>query len=110
MSLAKEVNEHLDNILAIRAEIRKMDAEIKDDQTLTNKKTGETMRKQEVISYIENTIEDIKNELKDTNLYLENFERYQEITSKMEVLNSDLNTKENRWFELIKMEEDLVIN
>lgn len=63
MSLAKEVNEHLDNILAIRAEIRKMDAEIKDDQTLTNKKTGETMRKQEVISYIENTIDDIKNEL-----------------------------------------------
>lgn len=63
MSLAKEVNEHLDNILAIRAEIRKMDAEIKDDQTLTNKKTGETMRKQEVISYIENTINDIKNEL-----------------------------------------------
>ena len=63
MSLAKEVNEHLDNILAIHAEIRKMDAEIKDDQTLTNKKTGETMRKQEVISYIENTINDIKNEL-----------------------------------------------
>ena len=55
-------------------------------------------------------LEDIKNELKDTNLYLENYERYQEITSKMEVLNSDLNTKENRWFELIKMEEDLVSN
>ena len=48
--------------------------------------------------------------MKDTNLYLENFERYQEITSKMEVLNSDLNTKENRWFELIKMEEDVVSN
>ena len=48
--------------------------------------------------------------MKDTNLYLENFERYQEITSKMEALNSDLNTKENRWFELIKMEEDLVSN
>jgi len=60
------------------------------------------------IKNIQHELEDIKNELKDTNLYLENFERYQEITSKMEVLNSDLNTKENRWFELIKMEEDLV--
>ena len=59
---------------------------------------------------IQQELEDIKNELKDTNLYLENFERYQEITSKMEALNSDLNTKENRWFELIKMEEDLVSN
>ncbi len=62
------------------------------------------------IKNIQQELEDIKNELKDTNLYLENFERYQEITSKMEVLNSDLNTKENRWFELIKMEEDLVSN
>ena len=62
------------------------------------------------IKNIQQELEDIKNELKDTNLYLENFERYQEITSKMEILNSDLNTKENRWFELIKMEEDLVSN
>ena len=62
------------------------------------------------IKNIQQELEDIKTELKDTNLYLENFERYQEITSKMEVLNSDLNTKENRWFELIKMEEDLVSN
>ncbi len=62
------------------------------------------------IKNIQQELEDIKNELKDTNLYLENFERYQEITSKMEVLNSDLNIKENRWYELIKMEEDLVSN
>ncbi len=62
------------------------------------------------IKKIQQELEDIKNELKDTNLYLENFERYQEITSKMEVLNSDLNTKENRWYELIKMEEGLVSN
>ena len=62
------------------------------------------------IKNIQQELEDIKNELKDTNLYLENFERYQEITSKMEVLNSDLNIKENRWYELIKMEEELVSN
>ncbi len=62
------------------------------------------------IKNIQQELEDIKNELKDTNLYLEKFERYQEITSKMDILNNDLNTKENRWFELIKMEEDLVSN
>ncbi len=62
------------------------------------------------IKNIQQELEDIKNELKDTNLYLENFERYQEITSKMEILNSDLNIKENRWYELIKMEDDLVSN
>ncbi len=62
------------------------------------------------IKNIQQELEDIKNELKDTNLYLENYERYQEITSKMEILSNDLNTKENRWYELIKMEEDLVTN
>ena len=60
MSLAKEVNEHLDNILAIRAEIRRMEVEIKDNQTLTNKQTGEQMEKKEVIQFVENTIDDIK--------------------------------------------------
>ena len=63
MSLAKEVNEHLDNILAIRAEIRKMESEIKDNQTLTNKTTGEVMNKREVVSFVEKTIDDIKIEL-----------------------------------------------
>ena len=63
MSLAKEVNEHLDNILAIRAEIRKMEGEIKDNQTLTNKTTGEVMNKKQVVSFVEKTINDIKIEL-----------------------------------------------
>ena len=63
MSLAKEVNEHLDNILAIRAEIRKMESEIKDNQTLTNKTTGEVMNKKQVVSFVEKTINDIKIEL-----------------------------------------------
>ena len=63
MSLAKEVNEHLDNILAIRAEIRRMEVEIKDNQTLTNKQTGEQMEKKEVIQFVENTINDIKKDL-----------------------------------------------
>lgn len=76
MSLAKEVNEHLDNILAIRAEIRRMEVEIKDNQTLTNKQTGEQMEKKEVIQFIENTIDDIK---KDLNKITNNGENVKEI-------------------------------
>ncbi|MBT4478883.1 MAG: hypothetical protein HOC66_05695 [Flavobacteriales bacterium] len=76
MSLAKEVNEHLDNILAIRAEIKRMEVEIKDDQILTNKQTGEQMEKKEVIQFIENTIDDIK---KDLNKITNNGENVKEI-------------------------------
>ena len=60
------------------------------------------------IKIIQIELEDIKNEMKDSNLYLENYDRYQEITNKMEELNTKLNVKENRWYELLKMEEDLV--
>ena len=45
-----------------------------------------------------------------TLVYDNNLYKSEIITSKMEVLNSDLNIKENRWYELIKMEEDLVSN
>lgn len=76
MSLAKEVNEHLDNILAIRAEIKRMEVEIKDNQTLTNKQTGEQMEKKEVIQFVENTIDDIK---KDLNKITNNGENVKEI-------------------------------
>ena len=62
------------------------------------------------IKIIQEELEEIKNEMKDTNLYLENHDRYQEITSKMEDLNERLTIKENRWYELIKMEEDLINN
>ena len=60
------------------------------------------------IKIIQRELEEIKNEMKDSNLYLENYDRYQEITNKMEELNTKLSIKENRWYELLKMEEDLV--
>ncbi len=60
------------------------------------------------IKIIQQELEEIKNEMKDSNLYLENYDRYQEITNKMEELNTKLSIKENRWYELLKMEEDLV--
>lgn len=63
MNIAKQINNRLDDILAIRAEIRKMDAEITEEQILTNKSTGEKMNKKEVAQYIERTIDDIKKDL-----------------------------------------------
>lgn len=84
MSLAKEVNEHLDNILSIRAEIRRMEVEIKDDQTLTNKQTGEQMEKKEVIQFVENTIDDIK---KDLNKITNNGENVKEIFTNKYYIN-----------------------
>jgi len=63
MNIAKQINNRLDDILAIRAEITKMDAEITEEQILTNKSTGEKMNKKEVIGYIEHTINDIKKDL-----------------------------------------------
>jgi len=63
MNITKQINNRLDDILAIRAEIRKMDAEITEEQILTNKSTGEKMNKKEVVQYIERTIDDIKKDL-----------------------------------------------
>lgn len=63
MNITRQINNRLDDILAIRAEIRKMDAEITEEQILTNKSTGEKMNKKEVVQYIERTIDDIKKDL-----------------------------------------------
>ena len=63
MNITRQINNRLDDILAIQHEIRKMDAEITEEQILTNKATGEKMNKEEVIGYIEHTINDIKKDL-----------------------------------------------
>ena len=47
------------------------------------------------------------NELKKSNIYLENYERYLEITKKMESLNKTLKIKEDRWLEILEIEEKL---
>jgi len=62
MSIAKDINNRLDDILAIRAEIRRMQAELSDDQTLLSQ-TGERMTKGEVIEFVEQTINTIKKDL-----------------------------------------------
>ena len=49
----------------------------------------------------------IKNELKDSNLYISNPDRFEEITKKLEILEKNLDIKESRWLELMEMEESI---
>lgn len=49
MSLAREINKELDNILKIKAEVKRVNAEITDEDIFTNIHTGEKVRKKEVL-------------------------------------------------------------
>ena len=47
----------------------------------------------------------IKNELKDNNLYISNPDRFEEITKKLNILEKEIDEKEQRWLELLEMQE-----
>ena len=59
------------------------------------------------INTIQEELNMMTNELKQSNIYLENHDRYLEITKKMEYLNESLNIKEERWLEILEIEEKL---
>ena len=59
------------------------------------------------INEIQEELNMMTNELKQSNIYLENYERYLEITKKMESLNKTLKIKEDRWLEILEIEEKL---
>lgn len=63
MNIAKRINNRLDHILELRAEMRKMDAEIDDDQILNNISTGEKTNKEGAFKLVEAQINEIKKEL-----------------------------------------------
>ena len=63
MSIAKDINKLLDNILDIKAEIRRIDLEITADQKLTNVQTGEKVNKEEVLEFVQTQITEIKKDL-----------------------------------------------
>ena len=63
MSITKDINTLLDNILDIKAEIRRIDLEITADQTLKNVQTGESVNKKEVLEFVQTQITEIKNQL-----------------------------------------------
>ena len=57
------------------------------------------------IEDLENKINDITKELKNSNLYLSDANRFNEITSEMLELKKVLSIKEERWLFLLEMEE-----
>ena len=59
------------------------------------------------ITLIQEELEYVTNELKKSNMYLENHTRYLEITKKMEILNKELTLKEDRWLEILEIEESI---
>ena len=62
-SLAKQINQKLDEILAIRQEIKRMDNDLKDDTKLKNLNTGESANKEQALRVVEGMVDQIKEEL-----------------------------------------------
>ena len=60
--------------------------------------TNEIEKKEDELSLI-------KNELKDNNLYISNPDRFEDITKKLNILEKEIDEKEQRWLELLEMEE-----
>ena len=59
MTLAKQLNEKLDEIIEMRKELARMNTDLDDDATLTNLQTGEPQTKADAIELIEDLIKDI---------------------------------------------------
>lgn len=63
MSLAREINKKLDEILSIKDEINKLREEVSPDASLTNAETGDTMSRDDAIKVAEGVIERISDDL-----------------------------------------------
>tara|TARA_B100000902_G_scaffold397188_1_gene460232 strand:- start:1800 stop:2138 length:339 start_codon:yes stop_codon:yes gene_type:complete len=63
MSLAKEINEKLDELLKIESEIKRVNAEITDKEILKNIHTGEEVGKKEVIETAHNMRVQVREDL-----------------------------------------------
>jgi len=63
MSLAKEINNKLDELLKIESEIKKINAEITDEDILKNINTGEKVSKKEVIETAHNMRVQVREDL-----------------------------------------------
>lgn len=63
MSIAKEVNNRLDELLNLRAEIKRIDNDLEDGQILNNVEDGTNTNKEGVIKIAEAMIDQIKNDL-----------------------------------------------
>ena len=59
------------------------------------------------IASLQDEITSIKNELKDSNLYISNNNRFEDITKKLKTLEKNFVYKEARWLELLEMGENI---
>jgi len=59
MTLAKQLNEKLDEIIEMRKELARMNTDLDDDAPLTNMQTGEQQTKADAIELIEDLITDV---------------------------------------------------
>ena len=63
MSTAKQINKYLDEMLALQAESKKVEAEVDGRKKLINQQTGEKVTKKQVLQMAEAEINLIKNDL-----------------------------------------------
>ena len=63
MSIAKDINKLLDDMLHIRSEINRMRADLKANQTLVNNQTGEKISANKIEELANNEINEIKKQL-----------------------------------------------
>ena len=91
MSLAKDINKLLDNILDIKAEIRRIDLEITSEQTLKNVQTGEKVNKKEVLEFVQGQINQIK---KDLNKITNNGKNVKDIFTNNYYVNDSMQDRE----------------
>ena len=61
MSLAKEINQILDDMLAIQAESNKVLKEVDGRKPLYNQETGEKVTKRQILELAQNQINELKN-------------------------------------------------
>lgn len=63
MSITKDINKLLDQMLTIKGEIARMRADLKPNQTLVNNQTGEKVSANKIEELANNEINEIKKEL-----------------------------------------------
>ena len=63
MSLAREINQKLDEILSIQAEMETLRSEVGEDSNLTNVETGDTMSRNDALKCAQGAIERIESDL-----------------------------------------------
>lgn len=90
-SLSKEINERLDQILDIRSEIKRMNADLADDVKLNNIQTGKATTKQEALDIVEEMVDKIKDEL---NQITNNGKNVKDIFTNKYYINDTMQDKE----------------